>query len=595
MNYPQTKAALPIRQVVLPDHVSGPLDGWLGTEARRQIEREMRSPAAVMTPKALSAVKCSDLSFSRILIRQMARERWQIGTPDIEVDHDGNGHLIYRINARERSFTLVVRANWDGAEKAGRRMDTTADLIASLMIGAPDRERIAVEIASMSVPFWGGRTDDGSYGFTGANRSQRLFDYVVEELSQGRQPEAQKLAEGGGYIIRNAGFYGNGRAGAANWAAIGPDHPFATPYAIDLFLMYMWRQVGLDYADAVASARNPGAARLSRNVRRYIGVGNSSGLGMTVALVRWPQWIGTWCLSREVAIAYCKLLPTEGVTARRPLLRSKLDRAIDYYEEVAGPEHILPSHQKIVEGLRRLKQRLTGHDIADWAGLCAWTEANVDSDTLEQLHSLLIDIHPEVTDFLEGLLPRAMQRRRQVMPGLTLGDLRRALDEQYGWALHIDRSTPEGNWHFWYHSEEAGEQRRGERHIDAGSEFETFVDVVGPIQSLAKALQSVHLDDAISVGRFLLNHPEFAYIVSRIGLALDEPYGEIQGNLVHKDFLPVHVIRFFLSVLGFESGSPRSVAWVRGVLLQGAPLPDEIGHGQTGEWSMPTISEIWNQ
>jgi len=590
-----TEASPTTSQVVLPKHISGPLGDWLGFEACRQIEGAMRAPSMVMTPKALSAVKCSDLSFSRILVRQMERERWQISTPEIAVDADGNGHLIYRIDARGKIFTLVVRAIWDGAEKVGRRMDSTADLIASLMIGAPERSRIDSEIAAMSVPFWAGRTDDGSFGFTGANRSQRLFEYVVGQLSEGRQPDPQALANAGGYIIRNAGFYGNGRAGAANWVAIAPDHPFAMPYAIDLFLMYMWRQIGLDYADAVARARNPDAAMLSRNVRRYIGVGNSSGLGMTVALVRWPQWIGTWCLLREVAIAYCKLQPTSEVRSKVGLLETKLDRVIAYYKEVSGPEHILPSHQQIVEGLQRLKTKISNAEITDWADLCSWTEATLDIDTLEQLHALLIDIHPEVTAFLEGLLTAAMLRKRQVQPTMSLGSLRTILARDYRWAIETDRGTPESHWHFWYHSEEAGEQRRGERHIDPGSEFETFVDVIGPIQALAKVLQTTHLDDAMPVGRFLLSHPEFAYIVSRMSLAAEEPYGEIQGNLVHKDFLPVLVIRFFLSILGFESGSPRSVAWVRGVLLQGAPLPDEIKSGKVGEWMMPTIREIWKQ
>jgi hypothetical protein len=153
--------------------------------------------------------------------------------------------------------------------------------------------------------------------------------------------------------------------------------------------------------------------------------------------------------------------------------------------------------------------------------------------------------------------------------------------------LDVDRSSPESAWYFWYHSEEAGEQRRGERAVDPCLEYETLVDVIGPVQSCYQRLMDEAWSDSECTARFTLAHPDLAYIVGRIQFLSDQPYGEIRGNLIAKSFLPIKVIRFFLSIFGFESGAPRSVAWVRGVLLQGCPSPDDIRAGRFGDWIMP--------
>ncbi|WP_342642099.1 hypothetical protein [Rhodoligotrophos ferricapiens] len=565
------------------------LTAIFGAERLAAMRERLRDPDAIMTPDALSAMKACSLSFSRTLLDKMVEERWQIRCRNIEVDREGNGFAVYDLTVGRHSFSLIVRACWDGEEKPGRRMDRTADFIASLTRHRADDALIARELAAMAIPHWGGRTDAASYGWTAANRSQRFFEHAVERLEHGEQPDLDELAQGGGYVIRNAGFYGNGRAGAASWAGIEDDHPFAVPYHMDLFLVYMWREIGLDFVDAIAAARSPRAARLSPSSRRYIGVGNSSGLGMTCALVRWPQWVNVWCLTRELALAYAKTAPSSSVHAKLPQLQDRLARAIRYYREVAGPTHGLTSHEVLADDLERLLSQLhvwsEGPEGLSWAILCEHAENSLGGDGLEQLHAFLIDLYPEATGPMRRLVSPAMRQTRRLDPHMTVGALRRLMAKTYGWVLRVDRSTPERCWHFWYHSEEAGEQRRGERHIDPGVEFETFVDVVGAVQLLAQHLEKREDDELVA--RYLLAHPDDAYIVSRIQFMAGKPYGEIRGNLVDRDFLPIKVIRFFLSIFGFESGAPRSIAWVRGVLLQGAPSPAEIAQGEMRDWLMP--------
>lgn len=142
-------------------------------------------------------------------------------------------------------------------------------------------------------------------GWTVANRGTRTFDNVVDALSNGDQPDPVELEHNGGYLIRNGGYYGNGRMGTRAWQSYAADDgPFSTPYHVDLFCVYMWRLVSFDVADAAARARNPAAATLAPALRRYLGIGNSSGLGTVAALVRWPARLSAAITTRELAFAY---------------------------------------------------------------------------------------------------------------------------------------------------------------------------------------------------------------------------------------------------------------------------------------------------
>ena len=67
----------------------------------------------------------------------------------------------------------------------------------------------------------------------------------------------------------------------------------------------------------------------------------------------------------------------------------------------------------------------------------------------------------------------------------------------------------------------------------------------------------------------------------------DLPYAEIRDNLIHKDFIPAHLIRFFLASLGIECSTPLSIRYVRGVFFQGVPLPAELVSGTTRDWRYP--------
>jgi hypothetical protein len=66
--------------------------------------------------------------------------------------------------------------------------------------------------------------------------------------------------------------------------------------------------------------------------------------------------------------------------------------------------------------------------------------------------------------------------------------------------------------------------------------------------------------------------------------------GDIQMNLLHKQSLPIHLLRCKLAIFGATKFDPRSDRWVRVTFFQGAPLLDEIGdENYQDNWIFPLL------
>lgn len=563
-----------------------------GAEAVERMVSYMRPAEQIMTAPVMGSMKASRVSFAYVLARRMIEERWRITLVSCECDANGQGRLEYRINANGTEFTYIARAyEWDGKEKVGRRSDgANRDMFGALFLGVPCAERIEQEFATFDLKnVETMRTDSAVLGWTPANRSARIFDHVVEALAAGHQPEPGLIGSASAYLLRNGGFQGSGRNGSISYPGISAGHPLRHPFFADLFGLYMVRQVSIDLVNAIAKARNPNAARLSDEIAGYLAVGNSSGQGMCVALQRWPHWVSTWLTVREAALAYARSMPVDEATTAR--LKDLLKRVAAYCDTVAVPtEDYVVSNKVIAANLRDISKWLEqspGFEL--WDDL-ARAAVRFDQETQEQLNSLLIDLYPVVADRFSDYLFAGAARERDVQPEMTIAGLRRLLREHYSWALRYDTLQSQTRQHFWYHSADNGEQRRGERIIDPHEEFESFVDHIGIVQRLCCVAAS-YADDAL-VGELMFDHPDLEVAVSRVQYLADLPYAEIRDNLIHKDFIPAQLIRFFLASLGIECSTPLSIRYVRGVFFQGAPLPAEIARGTTRDWRYPLEPEL---
>ena len=579
----------------LPDYLDSVLTAFTDETGRAELFRWLRRPEDCMTAPRLSAMKSTRLSFASLLARRIIEERWSITRERFHCDVEGEGHGVYKICAGAHTLTYLARFyRWDGIEKAGRRSDgANRDMFGAIFLGEPDEARIAQELASIDLRDVDRmRTNADVTGWTPASRSARFFDHVVDSLAAGRQPDPAMLGSGAGYLLRNGGYLGSGRQGSRAFEGIPADHPFRHPFFADLFGLFLIRQVSIDLVNEIAAERSPYAAKLAPELARYIGVGNSSGQGMCVALQRWPEWVSTWITVREMALAYAKSQPANAEPQRAQRLSKLLARASAYYASIELPcEDYVVRTEVLAANLSTISGWVAAATQSNqpWGKLAERVAASFDPETVEQLHALLIEIYPEFADALAPYIAIGARQDRDIAPEMRVGALRELLRTRYDWALTYDMRKSKTRQHFWYHSIDNGEQRRGERVIDPHEQFESFIDHIGLIQRLAAVLTAY--PDKTQVAELLADIPDLFYAVARVQYLARLPFAEIRDNLLHCDFLPAHLIRFFLSVLGIVCTSPLSIRYVRGVFFQGMPLPEEIARGASDDWMFPLLPQ----
>ena len=68
----------------------------------------MRPPHVVMDLERLGSLHQSRLSFMRSLVRKIMREGWQIEPRRFELDADGYGTVIYRVQTTGDLFNFIL-------------------------------------------------------------------------------------------------------------------------------------------------------------------------------------------------------------------------------------------------------------------------------------------------------------------------------------------------------------------------------------------------------------------------------------------------------------------------------------------------------
>jgi len=74
-----------------------------------------------------------------------------------------------------------------------------------------------------------------------------------------------------------------------------------------MLCVYLARTFSFDWVEHIASKMKPNSCcRLNDNLKRGLGVGNATGLGMAPFLVNHPKLISNWILTRERALQRIK-------------------------------------------------------------------------------------------------------------------------------------------------------------------------------------------------------------------------------------------------------------------------------------------------
>lgn len=550
----------------------------------------MRDPAVVMAPERLGAMHQNRISFVRSLIRKMAQQQWQVTQHAWQLSAQGFGHVIYQLNTQHATYHLVVFCDEIADDERNDRViaekwdvtfalvhgDVSQDLLSQLQANVPLQEA--------------GRNPNNVLVLARANKSVRVFEHLVGKLAQGQQPELTELANVG-YILRTTAVYGNGKFGIADFKLLENNPDFSQSFSAQMCAVYLLREFSLDWVHYLAKQQGGNnSATLDKSLQRYLGVGNATGLGMAPYLINHPSIVDQWLSTREAALAVIQQNAVTDETIAR--LQVLLRKAITHLTQVVTintnqQRYNLTATHDLHELLDKLSFLNTQQD--NWGEIVNYA-SNLSLESQEMLLSCLMELYPEQVDHFQDQMN--CNETLSLPSGKKVSDLIATLTHRYQWAINTDFSLPENSYWFWYRSQDKEEPRLGVRGEEAGEDKELPLDIGRQVSRLYQALRQSSADT--SLAEFLIQHPQHRAIARRVWTLGNKTMGDIQMNVLHKEALPMHLLRCKLAVFGATKFDPRSDRWVRVTFFQGAPLLDEI---HDGEWIFPILpsqSELTN-
>ena len=525
------------------------------------------------------------LSFMRILLRRMSTEGWELGRGHFDLDDEGFGTAVYTARLPQRAYSLIAFANPLADEDRTDRVIASAwDAAFVLFDGIPsaaDIDRLRSQVPLQEA----GRFEPTDLVISRANRSLRLFEYVCDCLSRGEQPEAGRLNDVG-YLMRTTAVYGNGKFGISDRSRIASRRETKNSFQAEMLTVFLIRQFTFDQLEHMASRRAPDrSVALDARLKRSLGIGNATGLGMAPFVVSHPELLNHWFVARETAIAR--------VRSMSDIAPKDIDRALALQARACqhvsewrtADEDYQERNQRLLQDLAALRgwlEQVNQEQPAGrlWDSLFRFGEETFGVDGQELLGALLMEIYPEVAQGLDAMFHA--QEVRNIRITATVGEALKQLNLQYGWTDRFDFSLASENAHFWYVSENKLEPRFGRRLEEPGADREMPVAIARDMAAFRQTLSES--DSQQSLMAFLHQHPEFRHLARRAQALEDHPYGEIQDNLISDNCSPLNILRFKLACFGAAKFDPKSSLWTRITMFQGAPLMNELGEPSADDW-----------
>ena len=543
----------------------------------------LRPAKQVMTLARMGSFHQSRLSFMRVLLRRLKAENWQFKKSRWLIDTKGVGVATYEAIGPERSYTLVAFAHDLPAQRRSDRVIAEAwDATFTLHDGTisdADIERLRQNVPLQEA----GRISDDEFVLSRANRSVRMFNYVRDCLAAGTQPDSATI-EPVGYLMRTTAVYGSGKFGAADRDIWANRPEFSGSFQPELLAVWLIRSFTIDIVEHMAAVKSPEkAVKLDPNIRRRIGVGNSTGLGMAPFLINHPSLIHAWINARETALARVRALATtdQAGLSRFMTMIAKAAKSANEWTTDSPYQH--DKTELLRDDLVQLAAFVRGlaFDINQpWDSIYRWGEANLSLEGQEQLVSLLLEDHGALIDDLAISMVADEAAHFRIDGSMSLSRLRQMMDTAYSWTNGIDYSENDALARVWYVSEEKLEPRLGERFEEP---IEPYEQPLSPGRDAVRAMNAIDqwITDPTQSGNdnvalFLLKHPEHRHIVRRIQTVVNLPYAEIQDNTISAEMQPIDLLRCKLSFFGASKFDPRSDRWLRITMYQGAPFPDEL-------------------
>ena len=537
---------------------------------------DLRSPNIVMKLSKLGSFHQSKLSFLRSFLKEF--KDWNYKRDLFDLDELGYGTAVYSFKKNHRVYSLICFANQlDENDRSDRVIATKWDAAFTLHDGVPkkqDIERLRNEVPKQEV----GRLSCKELTLSRANKSVRVFNHVVESLSEGKQPDISLLSSVG-YLYRTTAVYGSGKFGLADRFRIKDREEIYGPFRLEMMLVYLVRQFTFDQVNHVAKNKNPKkAVSLDPEICRNLGIGNSTGLGMAPFIVNHPTLLNNWVLARETAlkeIREIKNIEKKDSDLFKEYLKKSIKNITSWNTESTYQQK---KNKFLLEDLNNfiifLEKDFNFLNEFSFNKIYLWLEKNSGDECIEYIVSMMMEPYDKIVSPLIKKMSSEEEQYFNIPTNRTIADLRDILENRYKQILKIDFLKNENNQNFWFISKNKEEPRLADRFEEKGSELEQPLAIARDINRLYKAL--LVLKNSSTIDKFLMKNNHLRHVVRRAFIVEKFPYSEIQDNTIGKSIVPIDMLRLKLSFFGALKFDPRSDKWLRICMFQGAPLPEQL-------------------
>ena len=537
---------------------------------------ELRDPNIIMKLSRLGSFHQSKLSFLRSFLDEF--KDWEYNRDLFNLDSGGYGVAIYSFKKDKRVYSLVCFANKiDDNDRSDRVIATKWDAAFTLHDGVPskkDIERLKNEVPRQEV----GRLSYKELTLSRANKSVRVFNHVVEKLSEGNQPDLN-LLEKVGYLYRTTAVYGSGKFGLADRFRIKNRAEINGPFRLEMMLVYLVRQFTFDQVNHVAKNKNPEkAVNLDKKICRNLGIGNSTGLGMAPFIVNHPTLLNNWILSREIAlkeIREIKNVNSKDADLFKKCVKDSLKNITSWNSEsefqIKKINSLLFNVKKFLEFIENQLDFSTSYPFNQ---IYLWLEKETCEETIEYIVSMMMEPFDKIVQPLIKKMSSDEEKYFRIPTERTVLDLKNIIKQRYPDILKMDFKDKSNLRNFWFISKNKEEPRYADRFEEGGAELEQPLAIARDIKKLNDQL--ISCKDDLTIDRFLTNNSDLRHVVRRAFIVEKFPYAEIQDNTISENVVPIDMLRLKLSFFGALKFDPRSDKWLRICMFQGAPLPHEL-------------------
>ena len=540
------------------------------------MESKLRDPKKIMKLSKLGSFHQSKLSFLRSFLKEF--KDWKYNRDLFDLDEGGFGRAVYSFSKDRRVYSLVCFANKiSDHERSDRVIATKWDAAFVLYDGIPtkkDLDRLSNDVPQQEV----GRMSYKELTLSRANKSVRIFEHVVESLSNGKQPDKEKLSKVG-YLYRTTAVYGSGKFGLADRFRIKNREEIYGPFRLEMMLVYLVRQFTFDQVNHIAKHKNSkGAVELDDDICKNLGIGNSTGLGMAPFIVNHPALLNNWILARETAlkkIREIKKIDENDSKIFIDCLKKSLKNVTSWTTDSDFQNKKIKSLiSDLYKFINFIEKEFSFEEDYAFNQIYKWIEKNLRDECIEYIVSMMMEPYDYITNPLLKSMSADEDKYFTIPTNKNVSDLRNILEDNYSDILKIDFEKKESNQNFWFISKNKEEPRLADRYLDKGSELEQPLAIARDICKLYARISNQK--NSLKIGKFLIENNDLRHVVRRAFIVEKFPYAEIQDNTIGSNLMPIDMLRLKLSFFGAVKFDPRSDKWLRINMFQGAPLPKNL-------------------